>query len=93
MRLLEHGDADDVGDVVAAGDGEAIVARLQRFRDAGVTDLAARVLPLGRRPRRSVRKRARAFLDTLTPELLTTPLLEVAAPIQGTIVSLEVREE
>jgi F420-dependent oxidoreductase-like protein len=71
MRLLEHGDADDVGDVVAAGDEDAVVARLQRFRDAGVTDLAARVLPLGDDPdaRRASRQRTRAFLDTLTPEL------------------------
>ena len=71
MRLLEHGDADDVGDVVAAGDESAIVARLQRFRDAGVTDLAARVLPLGddADARRVSRQRTRAFLDTLAPEL------------------------
>jgi F420-dependent oxidoreductase-like protein len=71
MRLLEHGDAEDVGDVVAAGDEDAIVARLHRFRDAGVTDLAARVLPLGNDPdaRRVSRQRTRAFLDTLTAEL------------------------
>jgi F420-dependent oxidoreductase-like protein len=71
LRLLEHGDAEDVGDCVAAGDEEAVVARLQQFRDAGVTDLAARVLPLGDDPdaRRASRQRTRAFLDTLTPEL------------------------
>jgi F420-dependent oxidoreductase-like protein len=71
MRLLEHGDAEDVGDVVAAGDESAIVERLQRFRDAGVTDLAARILPLGDDPdaRRTSRQRTRAFLDTLAPEL------------------------
>jgi F420-dependent oxidoreductase-like protein len=71
MRLLDHGDAEDVGDVVAAGDESAIVARLQRFRDAGVTDLAARVLPLGddADARRVSRERTRAFLDTLAPEL------------------------
>jgi F420-dependent oxidoreductase-like protein len=71
MRLLEHGDAEDVGDVVAAGDESAVVARLQRFRDAGVTDLAARVLPLGddADARRASRERTRAFLDTLAPEL------------------------
>jgi F420-dependent oxidoreductase-like protein len=71
VRLLEHGDAEDVGDVVAAGDESAIVERLQRFRDAGVTDLAARVLPLGDDPdaRRASRQRTRAFLDTLAPEL------------------------
>jgi len=71
MRLLEHGDADDVGDVVAAGDEDAIVERLRRFRDAGVTDLAARILPLGDDPdaRRASRLRTRALLDTLAPEL------------------------
>ena len=71
MRLLEHGDAEDVGDVVAARDESAIVERLQRFRDAGVTDLAARVLPLGddADARRVSRQRTRAFLDTLASEL------------------------
>jgi F420-dependent oxidoreductase-like protein len=71
LRLLEHGDAEDVGDVVAAGDEPAIVERLQRFRDAGVTDLAARILPLGDDPdaRRASRQRTRAFLDTITAEL------------------------
>jgi F420-dependent oxidoreductase-like protein len=46
-RLLEHGDAADVGDLLAAGDEEAVLARLRRFRDAGATDLAARVVPYG----------------------------------------------
>ncbi len=47
VRLLEHGDADDVGDTMAAGDEATVLARLRRYRDAGVTDLAARVVPLG----------------------------------------------
>jgi len=47
VRLLEHGDAEDVGDTMAAGDEAAITERLRRYRDAGVTDLAARVVPLG----------------------------------------------
>ncbi|OBF52826.1 TIGR03564 family F420-dependent LLM class oxidoreductase [Mycolicibacterium monacense] len=47
LRLLEHGDADDVGDTMAAGDEASVRARLRRYRDAGVTDLAARVIPLG----------------------------------------------
>ena len=47
QRLLEHGDATDVGDLLAAGDESAVVERLRSFRDAGVTDLAVRVLPLG----------------------------------------------
>ena len=42
LRLLEHGDATDVGDVMAAGSESAVLERLHRFRDTGVTDLAAR---------------------------------------------------
>src|SRR5262245_47706330 len=50
VRLLELGDAEDVGDVMAAGDESAIAERLRRFRDVGVTDLAARIVPLGADP-------------------------------------------
>ena len=35
IRLLEQGDATDVGDLLAAGDEAAVVTRLQSFRDAG----------------------------------------------------------
>ncbi len=71
LRLLEHGDATDVGDTMAAGDEAAVVERLQRFRDAGVTDLAARVVPFGpdRDARIASRRRTQAFLATLCPEL------------------------
>ena len=37
----------DVGDLCAAGDEEAILARFTRFADAGVTDLSVRLLPIG----------------------------------------------
>ena len=47
QRLLDHGDAKDIGDVCVVGDEAAILARLKRFADAGVTDLAVRLLPLG----------------------------------------------
>lgn len=47
QRLLEYGDARDVGDICAAGDEAAIAARLRRFADAGVTDLSVRLLPIG----------------------------------------------
>jgi F420-dependent oxidoreductase-like protein len=71
LRLLEHGDALDVGDVMAAGDESSVEARLLRFRDAGVTDLAARVIPLG--PDRTERieslQRTQAFLASLGPDL------------------------
>ena len=71
QRLLEHGDATDVGDLLAAGDETAVVERLQAFRDAGVTDLAVRVLPLGsdRSARIESRNRTEAFLASLCPEL------------------------
>ena len=47
QRLLDYGDAKDIGDLCAAGDESAILARLTRFADAGVTDLSVRLLPLG----------------------------------------------
>ena len=71
IRLLEHGDATDVGDLLAAGDETAVVERLRSFRDAGVTDLAVRVLPLGsdRDARIASRDRTLALLASLCPEL------------------------
>ncbi|MBV9321244.1 MAG: LLM class F420-dependent oxidoreductase [Mycobacterium sp.] len=47
QRLLDYGDAHDVGDLCAAGDEDAILARFRRFADAGVTDLSVRLLPIG----------------------------------------------
>jgi F420-dependent oxidoreductase-like protein len=71
QRLLDRGDATDVGDILAAGDESAVVDRLRAFRDAGATDLAVRVLPLGpdRDARIESRKRTLAFLASLCPEL------------------------
>lgn len=70
-RLLEHGDARDVGDLLAAGDEAAVLARLTRFRDAGATDLAVRVLPIGpdRSARLASRTRTIEFLSSLCPQL------------------------
>src|SRR5882757_4675771 len=47
QRVLEYGDARDIGDLCAAGDENAIAARFKRFADAGVTDLSVRLLPIG----------------------------------------------
>ncbi|CDO90806.1 LLM class F420-dependent oxidoreductase [Mycobacterium triplex] len=71
VRLLQHGDARDVGDTMAAGDESAILARLRRYRDAGATDLAARIVPLGRdaTQRTASRRRTREFLSSLCPAL------------------------
>jgi F420-dependent oxidoreductase-like protein len=71
IRLLEHGDATDVGDLLAAGDETAVLDRLRSFRDAGATDLSVRVLPLGpdRAARIESRDRTLAFLGSLSREL------------------------
>ncbi|HWI43170.1 MAG TPA: TIGR03564 family F420-dependent LLM class oxidoreductase [Nocardioides sp.] len=47
QRLLEHGDIQDVGDMLIAGDESAVAKGLARYRDAGATDAAIRVLPYG----------------------------------------------
>ncbi|HEY7440465.1 MAG TPA: TIGR03564 family F420-dependent LLM class oxidoreductase [Acidimicrobiia bacterium] len=71
QRLLEHGDATDVGDLLAAGDEAAVLERLGNFRDAGVTDLAVRVLPFGpdRAARIDSRDRTLEMLSALCPEI------------------------
>ncbi len=70
-RLLEHGDAADVGDTMAVGDEQTVLARLLRYRDAGVTDLAARVVPLGADAgaRTASRMRTQNFIASLCPDL------------------------
>jgi F420-dependent oxidoreductase-like protein len=47
QKLLDRGDARDVGDLCAAGDAETILRRFKQFADAGVTDLSVRLLPIG----------------------------------------------
>ncbi|MGE2835224.1 TIGR03564 family F420-dependent LLM class oxidoreductase [Mycobacterium sp. SMC-4] len=73
VRLLEHGDAEDVGDTMAAGDEATIASRLRRYRDAGVTDLAARIVPLGTdaTQRRASRQRTQDFVASLVPEFMS----------------------
>jgi alkanesulfonate monooxygenase SsuD/methylene tetrahydromethanopterin reductase-like flavin-dependent oxidoreductase (luciferase family) len=70
-RLLEHGDARDVGDLLAAGDESTVAERFRSFRDAGTTDLSVRILPVGpgREARVESKQRTIAFLSTLCPEL------------------------
>jgi F420-dependent oxidoreductase-like protein len=67
QRLLDQGDATDVGDILAAGDESTVAARLRAFRDAGTTDLAVRVLALGtdRASRIASRQRTLEFLASL----------------------------
>jgi hypothetical protein len=56
---------------MAAGDESAVAARLRRYRDAGVTDLAARVVPLGAdaAARRESRRRTEMFVASLAADL------------------------
>jgi F420-dependent oxidoreductase-like protein len=70
-RLLEHGDAKDSGDLLIAGDEAAVLAGLQRYRDAGVTDFSARLLPYGktREARIESRDRTIAYLASMSPEI------------------------
>ncbi|OBK00476.1 TIGR03564 family F420-dependent LLM class oxidoreductase [Mycobacterium sp. 1245852.3] len=71
VRLLQHGDAEDVGDTMAAGDEATVLERLRRYRDAGVTDLAVRIVPLGKDidERTKSRRRTQQFLSSLCPAL------------------------
>jgi len=70
VRLLEHGDAEDVGDTMAAGEDTAVLARLRGYRDAGVTDLAVRIVPLGQdaAERAASRRRTHGFLASIRTE-------------------------
>ncbi|MGV9675920.1 LLM class F420-dependent oxidoreductase [Nocardia sp. NPDC003482] len=47
QKLLDRGDARDIGDLCVAGDEETIRTALRRYADAGATDLSIRLLPLG----------------------------------------------
>lgn len=71
QQLLERGDARNEGELLAAGDEQAVLTRLRAFRDAGVTDLAVRPLALGadRQSRLESRRRTLEFLSSLCPEL------------------------
>jgi F420-dependent oxidoreductase-like protein len=70
-RLLERGDATDVGDIAAVGSEAAVLRRLRSFADAGTTDLSVRVLPVGEGRDALVAsgQRTREFLASLAPEL------------------------
>jgi F420-dependent oxidoreductase-like protein len=47
QRLLDAGDAINVGDLMAAGSEAAVEKRLRSFADAGATDISVRVVPIG----------------------------------------------
>jgi F420-dependent oxidoreductase-like protein len=47
QKLLDHGDARTVGDILVAGSEATIERRIRGFADAGVTDISVRVVPIG----------------------------------------------
>jgi F420-dependent oxidoreductase-like protein len=67
QRLLDHGDARAVGDIMAAGSESSIEKRVRAFVDAGVTDVSFRVVPIGagREERLASAQRTRAFIASL----------------------------
>jgi len=71
QRLLDRGDATNAGDILAVGDESAVTDRLRAFRDAGATDLAVRVVALGRDREERIESRERtvSFVASLCPEL------------------------
>jgi len=67
QRLLDLGNARNVGDILAAGSEETVEKRLRSFFDAGTTDISVRVVPIGsgRDELIASSKRTRAFLASL----------------------------
>jgi 5,10-methylenetetrahydromethanopterin reductase len=71
QRLLDQGDAQQVGDLLAAGSEAAIEKRMRAFADAGTTDLSIRVVSIGdtREERVASADRTRELLSGLAQSL------------------------
>jgi F420-dependent oxidoreductase-like protein len=69
QKLLDHGDARNVGDILVAGSESTIEKRLRGFASAGLTDFSARVVPLGesRDELLESTQRTREFLASVAP--------------------------
>jgi F420-dependent oxidoreductase-like protein len=74
QRLMDHGDARSIGDVLIAGSESAMEQRLRSFASAGLTDLNARVVAIGkdRDELKASADRTRAFLSSIAPSLRAT---------------------
>lgn len=74
QRLLELGDARNVGDILAAGSESTIQKRLRAFADAGVTDVSVRVVPIGESRDELLMSalRTREFLSSLAASRTTS---------------------
>ena len=64
---IHRGDAQTVGDLLAAGSEAAVERRLRSYADAGVTDLSIRIVPIGddREALLASRQRTREYLTSL----------------------------
>jgi len=73
QRLMEFGDARDIGDILAAGSEPTIEKRLRAFANAGVTDISLRVVPIGdgRDERLASSQRTRDYLASLATSFAT----------------------
>ena len=73
QKLLDHGDARNVGDILAAGSESTIEKRLRAFADAGATDISVRVVPIGEGRDELIEssRRTRAYLASLAAGLLS----------------------
>src|SRR6516162_2741129 len=71
VRLMEHGEAESIGDVLICGGEAAMEKRMRRFAEAGVTDLNCRIVPLGegRAEIKASAERTREFLASVAPAL------------------------
>jgi F420-dependent oxidoreductase-like protein len=71
MRLMEHGDAQTIGDVLICGSEAAMEQRLRHFAEAGVTDLNCRIVALGdgRDAVKASAERTREFLASVVPAM------------------------
>jgi F420-dependent oxidoreductase-like protein len=71
QRLMEHGDARAIGDVLIAGDESAVERRLRGYASAGLTDLNARIVAIGanRDELKASADRTRAFLGSVAPSV------------------------
>jgi hypothetical protein len=70
-RLMQHGDARSIGDVLICGSEATMEKRLRSFADAGVTDLNCRIVPLGegRDQIKASARRTREFLAAVAPSI------------------------
>ena len=71
QRLLDAGDAREVGDILAAGSESTVEKRLRAFVDAGATDISVRVVAIGddREQRLASMRRTREFIASLAGAL------------------------